>query len=391
MSEQMSEQIIIDAHLVSPDMRGPVTPGQELDPSTVSATKLSSEAGVLPVGEQDAPVAESDATVLNPDRALSRLGARLMKFGERRTTKQVASEKAGQARDFASEKLDNTVAGTKKVATKVGNATLTAGVLTIDTGLKKADKLSTAASELKTKAVSGMEAKKDSFVENVKTRATAAKERKEARVTARAEAKAANVQLRADRTEKRAFQKASKVYESQREKDFKKLFDAASTSNKAMLKDAYSDNKKFDKNQKSEDRRERIIKKGEEQLIKYAEQDKRRTERNQKIGKAVLGAAKAAGNVGLITGILVADGAKYTAEKTVSGAKRTIEVAGDVGNVVHVTVRRAQIAASEQIVATNVSAKRHVADARINRINSKRDKHMSKALAYEAKLSSPVK
>ena len=365
----MSETIITPPDTqVSPDMRGGVTAGQEIqDPGTVGTAELPVDAQVPVEGEQaaptveatEAPVAESVASVLNPGRALARLGARLLTFGERRTTKQVAAEKAGQVRDFTSEKYDNTVAGTKKVATKVGNATLTAGVLTISTGLEKADKLSTAASELKNKAVSSVEVKKDNFVERMKTRATEAQDRKSKRITARAETKAETAKARVE---------------------------------KVMLKDAHSDNKQFDKTKRAEDRRAEMIAKGEAQIKKYAEQDQRRIERNQKIGKAAVAAAKTAGKIGLFTGAAIVavpavpayaayKSAKFTAEKSAKGARRTIEVAGEVGNAVHVAVRNAQNATGERVNEAMITAQTKRAD----RLQDKTDATWDKINAREAK------
>lgn len=347
-SNETSETIITppDTQQVSPDMRGGVTAGQEIQgPDTVGAAELPADAQVLVQEEQatptveasEAPVAESIASVLYPHPALARLGAKILKISQRRTATQVAAEKAGQVRDFTSEKFDNTVAGTKKVATKVGNATLTAGVLTISTGLEKADKLSTAASELKNKAVSSVEAKKDNFVERMKTRATEAQDRKSNRITARAETKAETARARVE---------------------------------KVMLKDAHSDNKQFDKTKRGEDRRAEMIAKGEAQIKKYAEQDQRRIERNQKIGKAAVAAAKTAGKIGL-----------FTAEQSVKGARRTIEVAGDVGNAVHVAVRNAQNATGERVNEAMITAQTKRAD----RLQDKTDATWDKIDAREAK------
>ena len=353
----------VDPHAVIEGDQMPLFDAPETETTTANEQ-------AVPVTEAaSTPVAEASAEA-SPERALVRLGKRLLKTGDRRTTKQFAGDKASQARDFTSEKFDSSVAGTKKVASKVGNATLSAGVLTISTGLEKADKISTAASELKSKAASSVEAKKDGFVERMKARAAAASERKEARITARA-----------DRAEKRTFQTATKVYEAKRSKDYTKLFDEASANNKAMLKEAYGDNKQFDKDKKVEDRRAKMIAKSESDIAKHAESDRKRIERNQKIGKAVVSAAKTAGQVGLFTGAAIVGVPAVFAEKATKSAKKTIEVAGDVGKVVHVAVRNAQKATGERVNEAMITTKTKRAD----RLQDKTDALWDEIDAREAK------
>lgn len=231
-----------------------------------------------------APV-ETATELLNPDRALARLGNRLGSFANRRTTKQVLGEKKGAAHDYTTEKAEAAKTGAKKVATKVGAATL----LSIDSVLETAARVGSSVYE-----------KKDALKANLTEKRDAARSRKDDRLTARAEKRA--------------------------ETD--------------MLKEAYADDKAFDKNVKQTDRRAR-----------RAENKTHRAETRAELADKAKRTAKFAGKAALLAGVGVAaipvaagygayKGGKLGAEVAAKGARKTIEVAQDTGEAVKVNVTR---------------------------------------------------
>lgn len=354
------------------DLAGNVSgPSETLVAETSTAETPAVEASVEVSSER--PLIPTQPEALNPDRALARLGNRLSGFADRRTTKQVVAEKKDSAVTYTTEKAEATKAQAKKVATKVG----VAAILSVDSALETAGKITEKVNHQRETIAAVRE-----FNKAERTN------RKEARLTARAEKRA----------------------------------------EKTMLKEAYADNKDHDKKIKDytklfdkADRRDR-----------RAENKAQRAETRAELTEKAKKTAKFAGKAALFAGVGIAAvpvGAAYgtykgaklgaelgmkldqkTAELAAKGARKTIEVADDLGEAVTIKVVRGAKKATEVKTAAvdktkeasrfvadttmlNVRAGKYIAkdglkNTKVNYRTRRMNKHIDKAIAQSDKIVS---
>jgi len=338
-----------NGELVSPDVPAtpdaPVTPDAPQGPTgfnVVDNRRVNIDGTLTAAGEASAAAtAEIEANGIdNSDRLSARVAAFMARkagdkaesWASRRTTKQVAAEKYDASKE-----------ATKAVASKVGNAVVTAGSNT-----------------------------KNSVVNTKETVAytkNAAMDVLKHKLAVRKEARA----------NERATRNTEKFY---------------ADKEKTMLKDAYAENKAFDKNVRKQNRAE-----------KRAEISEKAKKASKVIGRAAvvgtLGIAAAPAIVTVGAAYAGYKGAKYSGEKTINGAKKTIEVGGAVGNVINVQVRNGQKLVAEKSAAAKEAAKQKaeaaktatkskVADTQIRAYTGIRNKAAAIGDKANAKLVSPV-
>ncbi|MEO7364309.1 MAG: hypothetical protein ABIV43_02265 [Candidatus Saccharimonadales bacterium] len=319
------------------------------------------EADTSSVPELPLPTAEATQTVLpeaiNPDRALARLGARLSNFANRRTTKQIAGEAVTSTHEYVGDKKE----AAKATAKKVGNAALTSTVLGINSALESAGNVQTTISDKTASAKETVAYAKGAAREVINQKITTRREtRKNDRLNAKYGREAARA-VRGREKSAAADEKAmlKDAYRTNHKFDMQK-----SSEHKAMIEDAYSENKAHDKNV---DMYAKLFDKAERRDQKVANKS-RRAETRAEIAEKTKKATRVAVGTVALTGAVAGYAAYKTGEAAYKGGRKTIEVAGDVGNVINVSVRRGQLAAAE--ATTN---------ARINRLDKRQTKFAAKS------------